>query len=135
MGAALESTTGGVIMARMFVVIFILASLVVGCVPVKKGSASILPSVAKEIRVDARQFGFTPTEIRVRAGERFRLLVSSADVEHRLVINGLAPERETVQGRLQTIEMTAWPPGTYTFDCAVACGTGHILMKGRLIIE
>lgn len=122
-------------MAQIAVLLLILASLGVACAPVKKSSASIAPPVVREVKVDARQFGFTPTEIRLNAGERIRLLVTSSDVDHRLTISGLSPERETVQGRLQTIEMTAWPPGTYEFVCHSACGLGHYLMKGKIIIE
>ncbi len=128
-------------MAR--VMLLMVALLLVGlpvlasaCEPAQKSSAfSGLYPVTKEYQIEARQFGFTPNEIRVPAGTRIRLVVTSADVDHRLAVVGMSADRENIQGRRQTLEMVAWPSGTYEIACAVVCGTGHDRMKGTLVVE
>jgi len=126
--------------ARILILaLLVLAALVLlgsACVPVYKSSAAagIYP-ITKEYQIEARQFDFTPNEIRVAAGTRVRLVVRSADVDHRIAVAGLTAEKETVQGRRQTLELVAWPPGTYEMVCAVVCGTSHDRMRGTLIVE
>ncbi|MDP2660704.1 MAG: cupredoxin domain-containing protein [Dehalococcoidia bacterium] len=103
--------------------------------PVKASSvAQVSPSIIM-YHVEARQFSFAPNEIRVPAGAMVRLVVTSADVDHQLVMTGITPERDTVQARVQTIEFTAWPPGRYDFECVVACGMSHTHMAGSLVVE
>ena len=126
--------------ARILILaLLVLAALVLlgsACVPVYKSSAAagIYP-ITKEYQIEARQFDFTPNEIRVAAGTRVRLVVRSADVDHRIAVAGLTAEKETVQGRRQTLELVAWPTGTYEMVCAVVCGTSHDRMRGTLIVE
>lgn len=123
----------GLVAALLLVGLTIFAS---ACEPAKKTSAySGVYPVTKEYQIEARQFGFGPNEIRVPAGTRIRLVVTSADVDHRLAVAGLSPEKETVQGRRQVLELVAWPAGTYEISCQVACGTAHDRMKGTLIVE
>lgn len=118
------------------VMLIALAILGSACEPIKKGSAfaGTYP-ITKEYQLEARQFGFTPNEIRVPAGTRIRLVVFSADVDHQLAVAGISVERETLRGRRQTLEFVAWPPGTYEIACAVVCGAGHDRMKGTLVVE
>lgn len=121
------------LVALLLVGLTVLAS---GCEPAKKTSAySGMYPMTREYQIEARQFGFTPSEIRVPAGTRIRLVVRSADVDHQLAVVGMSPERETIQGRRQTLEMVAWPAGTYELACAVVCGTYHDRMRGTLIVE
>lgn len=118
------------------VMLLALGLLGVGCIPPAKTTAALgMSEPVTEYRVEAKQFSFTPDVIRVAAGSKVRLIVTSVDVDHRLSINGLNPEREDVQGRVQTIEFTAWPKGTYSFDCEVSCGMPHDQMNGSLIVE
>ncbi|MDO8690659.1 MAG: cupredoxin domain-containing protein [Dehalococcoidia bacterium] len=106
-----------------------------GCVPVKANSVAQVSPPVTEYHVEARQFSFAPNEIRVPAGTMVRLVVTSADVDHQLVLTGITPERDTVEGRVQTIEFTAWPPGRYEFGCLTVCGTTHPHMGGSLMVE
>jgi cytochrome c oxidase subunit 2 len=108
----------------------------------------------KEITVSAKKYEFGPTEIRVKAGTRVRLVVTSADREHGIEISPVAdgadkkagpglkfdasvskPEFKLAQGQAVPIEFTAELPGTYSFKCSVLCGVGHHNMKGQIIVE
>lgn len=92
-------------------------------------------SAPREIVVLARRFSFEPAEIQVTAGERVRLVVSSADGVHglqvrRLRINTLIPRG----GRSVAIDFVAPAPGTYEVLCSEECGEGHRQMKGSLVV-
>ncbi|MDP2727228.1 MAG: cupredoxin domain-containing protein [Dehalococcoidia bacterium] len=123
-------------MARMVLLVFALALLGTACAPFKKSPISVgAAPIIKEYEIQARQFEVSPNEIRVPAGTRIRLVVTSADVDHQLVVLGIYADKETIQGRRQTLELVAWPPGTYEMTCGKVCGIGHDRMKATLVIE
>ena len=123
-------------MSRAVLLLVALGLVGVSCIPASaksKGTEMLQPFA--EYRVDARQFSYEPDEIRVRAGARVRLIVTSVDVDHRLSLTGIKLDRESVEGRQQTVEFVAWPAGTYPFECAVSCGMTHSQMGGTLVVE
>ena len=123
-------------MARAILLLLTLGLFGAACIPLAAKTANLGTSrPVREYRVEAKQFSFAPNEIRVQSGAQVRLIVTSADVDHRLANTGINPERETVQGRQQTLEFLAWPPGTYAFQCKVVCGMNHEQMAGTLVIE
>jgi cytochrome c oxidase subunit 2 len=141
-------------MRRVCVGIAVLAAVVI----LVAGNSSV-PSAAaqgevKEVTVSAKKFEFSPSEIRVKAGSRVRLIVTSTDREHGFEINPIAegadkkaapglkfdasvtkPEFKLPKDQATTIEFTATQPGTYSFKCSVVCGMGHRNMKGQIIVE
>lgn len=123
-------------MARATLLLLTLGLLGAACIPqAAKSSSQGMSRPVTEFRVEAKQFSFAPSEIRVQPGAQVRLIVTSTDVDHRLAINGISPERETVQGRQQTLEFLAWPPGIYSFQCKIVCGMTHDQMAGALVIQ
>jgi len=120
---------------------------------------SAVPAVAaqgdvKEIVVSAKKFEFGPSEIRVKAGSRVRLIVTSTDREHSIEINPFAEgadkkgapglkfdasvtktDFKLPKGQAVQVEFTAVQAGTYSFKCDVVCGLGHRNMKGQIIVE
>jgi heme/copper-type cytochrome/quinol oxidase subunit 2 len=120
-----------------------------------KTQNSATPDAPHVIEVVATTFEFTPNEIHVKAGERVQIKLSSADRAHGLKLK-LYPEgaRETGPPGLvfdhpqddakvekhkdRVIEFVAARPGTYDFNCSVACsmfGHGHDRMTGKLIVD
>ena len=86
------------------------------------------------VEVQARQFEFEPERIVVEEGEEIRLLVTSEDVPHGIMImeldiNENLPTNETV-----AVEFTAPEPGNYHFHCSIYCGPGHDRMHGDLTV-
>jgi cytochrome c oxidase subunit 2 len=132
-------------------VIVALAAIIVGNSEVRSAQAQ---GDVKEIVVSAKKFDFTPGEIRVKAGTRVRLVVTSTDREHGVEIDPFAdgadkkagpglkfdesvskPEFKLPQDQAVPIEFTATLPGTYSFKCSVLCGMGHRNMKGQIVVE
>jgi cytochrome c oxidase subunit 2 len=108
----------------------------------------------KIIEVSAKKYDFSPSEIRVKAGAKVRLVVHSIDEVHGARISvypegskdkstpGLIfehPEQNGVvdksKDKDQILEFLAAKEGTYDFKCAKICGMGHGRMKGKLIVE
>ena len=88
-----------------------------------------------EIKMTAKKYEFNPEEIRVKQGERVRLLITATDRKHGFQIEALGIKTELPSGKETAVEFTAPKPGAYEFKCSVRCGWRHGSMKGRLIVE
>ena len=87
------------------------------------------------ITITAKKWSFTPDTIRVKQGERVRLLITSRDVTHGINIPQLGINKVLNPGETTTIDFTANTVGIFPFTCSVYCGQGHGAMKGKLIVE
>ena len=104
------------------------------------------------IQVTAKNFEFEPSVIRVKAGDKIQLKLTSVDRTHGIRINpfpeggqpNTPPGLSFTYGddclKLQkdvtaTLEFTAQAPGTYAFSCCKKCGKWHSRMKGQIIVE
>jgi len=90
---------------------------------------------AVSINITARQWNYTPSEIRVKEGQTVILHLKSIDVPFGFVIeeyrvNAFLPPGETV-----SVKFTANSVGEFQYFCNVFCGTGHPNHKGKLIVE
>ena len=90
---------------------------------------------AREIKMTAKKYEFDPGEIRVKQGERVRLLITATDRDHGIEIKELGIKVRLEEGKETPVEFTAEKPGEYEFKCSVRCGWRHGSMKGKLIVE
>jgi cytochrome c oxidase subunit 2 len=124
--------------------------------PARMASAqdSVPPSPPHVIELIAKTFEFAPNEVHVKAGERVRIKLHSADRAHGLKLSlypegasedgapGLVFEHPQDEAKVdkhhdRVIEFLAARPGTYDFKCSVQCsmGHGHDRMTGKLIVD
>ena len=89
----------------------------------------------KEINVEASQWSFNPPTIRVKKGDKIKLVVASKDVSHGFSIPEFNIDLKLKKGETSTAEFTADKTGTFRFYCSVYCGSGHSDMEGTLIVE
>lgn len=87
-----------------------------------------------EIKMTAKKYEYSPSEIHVKQGERVRLLITATDRKHGFEIKELGVKTELPEGKETAVEFTAGKPGTYEFHCSVRCGWRHGSMKGQLIV-
>jgi cytochrome c oxidase subunit 2 len=90
----------------------------------------------KEFNVVAYQYGFEPSTITVKKGDRVKITFTSRDAGHGVFI----PDFEVAtpafgKGQSQTIEFVADKSGTFEYLCSVYCGSGHPTMKGTIIVQ
>lgn len=104
----------------------------------QKINTSSLPKTnqsVKEIRVIAKNWQFDPPKIKVKQGEKVRLVIKSIDVAHGFFLPAFGINEKLNPGQEVKIEFIADKKGEYQFFCNVYCGSGHSDMSGRLIIE
>ncbi len=84
---------------------------------------------AREIRIDAFQFGYAPDTITINKGEKVKIIVNNLDTTHGIRIPEIGIKGD------QEIEFIADKSGTFTWYCANYCGEGHTQMSGTLIVQ
>jgi cytochrome c oxidase subunit 2 len=88
-----------------------------------------------EIRVTLKKYEFSPGLLRVKKGERVRLILAAADHDHGFKLDEFEVNQKVQKGTTATVEFTADKAGTFQFRCSNVCGLGHRGMKGTLVVE
>ena len=99
------------------------------------GSASrITAQEAQVIEISAERFSFNPSEIRVTAGTKLEIRLTSEDTMHGFHIVGTDINLELPKRGRGIASVTFQPtPGRYEFQCSRLCGAGHSFMRGVII--
>jgi cytochrome c oxidase subunit 2 len=109
----------------------------VGIVCVAATAAIWPPAAAQEVQVieiSAERFSFNPSEIRVKAGTRLEIRLTSEDTMHGFHILGTDIDLELPKRGRGVASVTFQPAaGRYTFECSRLCGAGHSFMRGVII--
>lgn len=89
------------------------------------------------INVVAERFTFVPSQIKLKQGEVVELRIRSLDTNHGFRIGGagidvIVPKRGKGDAR---ILFRAQRTGEFLFVCSKACGAGHTMMRGRIVVE
>ncbi len=69
-----------------------------------------------------------PPELVVPAGERVRVTLLSADVDHAFYVPAFLFKRDAIPGHPSTFDFTVVAPGVYPGQCAEFCGLQHDTM-------
>jgi cytochrome c oxidase subunit 2 len=93
------------------------------------------PAGASEIKMTAVKYKFTPDIIKVKKGDRVRLVVTAMDRDHGFKLEAFQIEKKLPKGEPVAVEFTADRAGTFPFQCSQFCGLGHGKMKGKLVVE
>ena len=109
--------------------LFVMAGLAVAFAPLPV--PTITPQV-RTFRIDARQFAYSPSELKVNAGDTVTIQLVSTDVVHGLYVDGYDVFIEADPGQTKTLSFVADKPGSFRFRCNVTCGAMHPFMIGKL---
>ena len=88
-----------------------------------------------EIQVTLRKYEFSPGSLRVKRGERVKLVMTAADHDHGFKLDDFNVDQKVPKGTTVVVEFTADKAGTFQFRCSNVCGIGHRGMKGTLVVE
>jgi heme/copper-type cytochrome/quinol oxidase subunit 2 len=110
---------------------FVMAGLVVAFAPLPV--RSIAPQ-ERIFQVDARQYAYSPSELKVNAGDTVTIHLVSNDVVHGLYLDGYGVSVEADPGQTATLTFVANEPGSFRFRCNVTCGAMHPFMIGKLTV-
>jgi cytochrome c oxidase subunit II len=100
------------------------------------GGADAREQDAQVVEITAERFSFNPSEIRVKAGTRLEIRLTSEDTAHGFRIIGTDIDVELAK-RGRGVKTVTFEPkaGRYTFECSQLCGAGHEFMRGVIIAE
>lgn len=120
-------------LVRNVIVLALAVAATAGAVRARQATGGV--DEVKTIDVVASRFRFEPATISVVQGDRVRLRVRSVDRAHGIGIkafrvNALIPHA----GEAVTVEFVADRAGAFDIFCSEYCGSGHAVMKGRLIV-
>ena len=82
-------------------------------------------SSPRQIEIHARRFSFVPAEITVQKGETVTLALTSDDVSHSLLIEGLHINAAITKGHVTEVKVTPETVGDFKGKCGRFCGSGH----------
>ena len=94
----------------------------------------VVPAPPGEVYLLAKQFFWFPI-LKLRAGETYRLHISSADFQHGFSLLPMNMNFQIVPGYDHVLTITPQAPGTYHIVCNEFCGIGHQNMVGKIIVE
>lgn len=110
---------------------FVMAGLVMAFAPLP--TPPIAPQ-AQKFRIDARQYAYSPSELRVNSGDTVTIELVSTDVVHGLYVDGYDVSVEADPGQTATLTFVANQPGSFRFRCNITCGAMHPFMIGKLTV-
>ena len=84
--------------------------------------------------IEARQYAYSPAELKVNRGDTVTIQLVSTDVVHGLYIDGYGISIEADPGQTTTISFIADKPGSFRFRCNVTCGAMHPFMSGKFTV-
>lgn len=115
--------------SRFFLLLFVMAGLVLAFAPLP-----VQPIAPQEriFRIDARQFAYSPSELKVNPGDTITIQLVSTDVVHGLYVDGYDISVEADPGQTATLTFIADKPGSFRFRCNITCGAMHPFMIGKL---
>ena len=116
---------------RFSPLLFVMAGLVVAFAPLP------VPAIAPQertFRIDARQFAYSPSELKVNAGDTVTIQLVSTDVIHGLYVDDYDISFEADPGQSATLTFVADKPGSFRFRCNLTCGAMHPFMIGKLTV-
>jgi plastocyanin len=92
----------------------------VGLVGAGAGSDTAFAAAkAGTIKIDARNFAFSPKKITVKAGKKITIALHSKDATHDFTIQGGDTVVEAGGGKTKTGTFTLAKKGKYTFYCSI----------------
>jgi cytochrome c oxidase subunit II len=81
------------------------------------------------IEIHAKHFSFTPAEITLKKGETVKLVITSDEGTHSLVIPDLHVNVLITKGHPAEVSVTPDKAGDFDGKCGHFCGIGHHSMK------
>jgi len=86
------------------------------------------------IRIVAKRFSYTPSEITLKKGEPVVLELTSEDRVHGFKLPAFKIRTDVRPKEVARVPLTPDKTGTFTFACDVFCGDGHDDMSGTLVV-
>jgi cytochrome c oxidase subunit 2 len=104
---------------------FMNAVVILFCLVIATTGFSFAQEAARVIDIHAKRFSFTPAEITIKKGETVKLVLTSDDITHSLVIPDLHVSANITRGHSTEVMITPNTTGDFHGKCGHFCGKGH----------
>ena len=95
--------------------------------------------VIQDFTMTVESFKYTPNVLEVSPGDTVIIQIEGLDNGggngHGFSISAFDVNESILMDETVDVEFIADKKGTFTFSCSVPCGSGHLNMKGTLIVE
>ena len=108
--------------------------LVAGLATAVFGARVLAQAQPRAVKVSARRFQFTPSNITLKKGEPVVFELTSEDVFMGMNVPDFGVRSDIVPGKTMHMAFTPDKAGTFTFVCDVFCGDKHEEMSGTLVV-
>jgi len=98
------------------------------------GAGGTAAQAPREIAVTARRFGYTPSEIPLKVGEKVVLVFRAIDFMHGFSVPDLKLRADLLPGLETRVELQPQQVGTLDFLCDNFCGDRHEEMHGHFVV-
>jgi len=88
-----------------------------------------------EVYMVAQTWFWQPNEIRIPAGSKLSIYITSRDVQHGFRVVGTDINMMVIPGQVSHAVHVFDEPGEYLITCHEYCGLGHATMSGKIIVE
>jgi cytochrome c oxidase subunit 2 len=99
-----------------------------------QGVAVVEPPPGGDAYLVAAMWRFYPV-LKLKAGQTYRLHVSSTDVQHGLSLQPMNMNFHVIPGYDHVLTIKPTTKGTFSILCNEFCGIGHHQMTGKIIVE
>jgi heme/copper-type cytochrome/quinol oxidase subunit 2 len=118
--------------SRFILPLLVMAGLVMAFAPLP-----VKPITPQErtFRIEAGQFAYSPSELKVNSGDMVNIQLVSTDVVHGLYVDGYDISIQADPCQTKTLSFVADKSGSFRFRCNVTCGAMHPFMIGKLNVS
>jgi cytochrome c oxidase subunit II len=99
------------------------------------GARALAQPAPLVVKVAAKKFDFTPSEIRLKKGVPVVFELTTTDTVMGFSIPDFKVRADIIPGKVTQLPFTPDRAGKFAFLCDVFCGSGHEDMQGTLIVE
>jgi cytochrome c oxidase subunit II len=95
------------------------------------------PKADRIVNILAERFTYNPSKITVKQGELVEFILTSDDTDHGFKIQAAGIDVAIPQQGMGEVRVRflAKEKGSFAFECSRACGAGHHLMRGTLVVR
>jgi cytochrome c oxidase subunit 2 len=87
------------------------------------------------IKITAKKFEFSPSEITLKKGVPVVLELVSLDRTHGFNCPDLGVRADVAPGKPTRVNLTPGKAGSFVFNCDIFCGDGHEDMTGTIVVK
>ena len=101
------------------------------------GQEAVERKPGRVVSILAERFTYNPSRITVKQGQLVEFVLESDDTDHgfKIPTAGIDVAIPPAGRGEARVRFLAREKGTYEFECSRACGAGHHLMRGTIVVK